>query len=45
MKRWRPLHGMYRSMEAELEVQRRKVIGPIKVHVDSKGIIDGLQKA
>ena len=44
-----PLHGMYGSMEAELDVQRtikraeltaflcllEKVIGPIKVHVDS----------
>ena len=51
-----PLHGMYGSMEAELEVQRtikrteltaflcllKKVIGPIQVHVDNKGIIDGL---
>ena len=50
-----PLHGMYGSMEAELEVQHtikraaltailcllNKVIGPIKVHVDNKGIIDG----
>ena len=52
-----PLHGMYGSMEAELEIQRtikraeltaflcllRKVRGPIKVHVDNKGIIDGLR--
>ena len=51
-----PLHGMYGSMEVELEVQRiikraeltaflcllKKVIGAITVHVDSKGIIDGL---
>ena len=51
-----PLHGMYGSMEAELEVQRtikraeltaflcllKRVIGPIKVRVDNKGIIDGL---
>ena len=51
-----PLHGMYGSMEAELEVQRttkraeltaflcflKKVIGPNKLHVDNKGIIDGL---
>ena len=51
-----PLHGMYGSMEAELEVQRtikkaeltaffclrKRVIGPIKVHVDNTGIIDGL---
>ena len=51
-----PLHGMYGSMEAALEVQRtnnradltaflcllKKVTGPIKVHVDNKGIIDGL---
>ena len=51
-----PLHGMYDSMEAELEVQRtikraeltaflcflKKSDGPIKVHVDNKGIIDGL---
>ena len=51
-----PLHGMYGSMEAEVEVQRtikrakltafscflKRVIGPIKVHVDNKGIIDGL---
>ena len=53
-----PLHGMFGSMEAELEVQRtikraeltaflcllERVIGPIKVHVDNKGIIDGLRK-
>ena len=52
------LHGMYGSMEAELEVQRtiksaemtaflclpKKVIGPIKVRVDNRGIIDGLMK-
>ena len=45
-----PLHGMYGSMDTELEVQRtikraeltafffllKKVIGPIKVHVDNK---------
>ena len=51
-----PLHGMYASMEAELDVRRtikraeltaflcllKKVIGPIKLHVDNKGIIDGL---
>ena len=43
-----PLHGMYGSMEAEFEVQRTikraelTVIGPIKVDVDNKGIIDGL---
>ena len=51
-----PLHGMYGSMEAELEVQRtikraeltaffcllKKVIGPIKVYVDNKGIFGGL---
>ena len=49
------LHGMYVSMEAELEVQRtikraeptaflcllKKVVGPIKLHVDNKGITDG----
>ena len=54
-KNWGFLHGMYGSMEAELEVQRtikraeltaflclfKRVIGPIKVHVD-KGIVDGL---
>ena len=48
------MHGMYGSMDAELEVQRttkraeltaffcllKKVIGPIKVHVDN--IVDGL---
>ena len=53
-----PLHGMYGSVEAELEVERtikraeltaflcllRKVSGPIKDHVDNKGIIDGLRK-
>ena len=52
------LHGMYGSMEAELEVQRtikraeltaflcflKRVIGPIKVHADNKGIIDGLRR-
>ena len=56
MKNWDLLHGMYGSMEAELEVQRtikraeltafpcllKKVIGPTKVYVDNKGIIDGL---
>ena len=61
MKNWGllgPLHGMYGSMEPELEVQRTikraeltafpcllgKVIGPIKVHVGNKGIIDGSHK-
>ena len=53
-----PLHGMYGSMEAELEVERtikraeltdfscllKRVIGLIKVHVDNKGIIDGLRR-
>ena len=53
-----PLHGMYGSVEAELEVQRtiktaeltaffcllKEVIGPIKVHVDNKGTVDGLWK-
>ena len=56
MNNWDLLHGMYESMEAELEVQRtikrseltaclcllEKVIGPTKVYVDNKGIIDGL---
>ena len=51
-----PLHVMYESMEAELEVQRtimraeltaflcllKKVIGPIGLHVDNEGIVDGL---
>ena len=49
----RPLHGMYGSLEAEFEVQRKrteltaflcllkKVVGSIKVHVDNEGIIDG----
>ena len=51
-----PLHGMYGSMEAELEVHReieraeltaflcllKKVIGPVKGHVDNKGILDVL---
>ena len=44
-----PLHGVYGSMDAELEVQltaflclRMKVVGPTKVHVDNKGIRDGL---
>ena len=54
MRKVGPLHGMYGSMEAELEVQRtirraeltalcllKKVIGPIKLHVDNKGIMDG----
>ena len=44
---------MYGSMEAELEAQRtikradltaKRVIGPMKVHVDNKGIIDGIRK-
>ena len=53
-----PLHGMYASMEAVLEVQRtikraeltaflcllKRVIGPVRVHVDTKGIIDGLRR-
>ena len=52
------LHGVYGTMDAELEVQRtikraeltaflcllRKVCGPIKDHVDDKGVIDGLRK-
>ena len=51
-----PMHGMYGTQDAELEVQRTikraeltaflcflwKAIGPTMVHVDSKGIIDGL---
>ena len=49
-----PLHGIYGSLEAEFEVQRKraeltsflcllkKVVGSIKVLVDNKGIIDGL---
>ena len=39
------LHRMYGSMEAEFEVKRaelKKVTGPIKVHVDNTGIMDGL---
>ena len=50
------MHWMYRTLEAELEVQRtikraeltaflcllKKVIGATMVHVDNKGIIDGL---
>ena len=53
-----PLHGMYGSVEAELEVQRtikraevtaflcllKTVTGPVRVHVDNKGIIDGLRR-
>ena len=56
MKSMGSLHGLHRSTEAELEVQRtikwvemtailcllKKVIGPNKLHVDNKGIIDGL---
>ena len=52
------MHGMYGTLDAELEAQRtikraevtagscllRKVIGPTVVHVDNKGIIDGLWK-
>ena len=51
-----PMHEMYRTLEAELEVQRtikraelmafscllRNAIGLTMVHVDNKGIIDGL---
>ena len=51
-----PLHGMYGSVEAEIEVQStikraelaaflcllKRVIGPIKVYVDNKGIVGGL---
>ena len=47
-----PLQGIYCSMETEYEVQphhhafpgKWKVSEPIKVHVDNKGIIDGLRK-
>ena len=46
-----PLHGMYGSVEAEFEVQLtafscllNRVIGPIKVYMDNKGIIDGLRR-
>ena len=52
------MHGMYRALDAELEVQRtikraqvtafqcllKNAIGPTTVHVDNKGIIDGLQR-
>ena len=53
-KRWGLLHGMYGSMEAELQrnIKRaeltafrclvKKVIGPKKIHADNKGIFDGL---
>ena len=51
-----PMHGMYRTLEAELEVQLTikraeltaflclfgKAVGPTMLHVDNKGIIDGL---
>ena len=51
-----PMHGMYGTLDAELEVQRtikraeltaflclpRKAVGPTMVHVDNKGIIQGL---
>ena len=36
-----PMHEMYGTSDAELEVQRT-IIGPTSVHVDNKGIIDGL---
>ena len=55
-----PCHGMYGSMEAEVEGRRiikraeadgpfyvcflKRVIGPTKVHVDNKRIMDGLPK-
>ena len=51
-----PVHGMYGSINAELEVLRtikrgeltafllQKVIGPIKVHADNKGMKDGLRR-
>ena len=49
-----PLRGMYGSMEVQRTIKRaeltaslcllRKVCGPMKVHVDNKGIIDGLRK-
>ena len=56
MRRMGPMHGMYGTLDAELEVQRtikraeltaflcllRKAISLIVVHVDNKGIIDGL---
>ena len=51
-----PMHGMYGTLDAGLEVQRtitraeltaflcliRKAIGPTMVHVDNRGIVDGL---
>ena len=51
----RPMHGMYETLDAELEAQRTVnrsvlaafeclltgVIGPTKVYVDNKGIVDG----
>ena len=54
-----PMHGMYRTLEAELEVQLtikraeltaflclfRKAVGPTMLHVDNKGIMDGLWRA
>ena len=50
------MHGMYGTLDAELEVQRtikraeliaflclvREAVDPMVVHVDNKGIIDGL---
>ena len=49
-----PLHGMYGSMNVPRTIKRtelmaflcllRKVRGPTKVHVDNKGITDGLRK-
>ena len=37
-----PMHGVSGTMDAELEVQRTKVVGTTKVHVDNEGVTDGL---
>ena len=47
-----PKHGMYGTLEAEVEVEYtikifcflKKALGPNMVHADSKGIIHGLWK-
>ena len=49
-----PLHGMYGSMNVQRTIKRaeliaflcllRKACGPIKIHVDNKGTIDGLRR-
>ena len=54
MKRWGPCLGCMAELEVQRTIKRagltafqcllKRVIGPLRVHVDDNGIIDGLRK-